>query len=78
MSASLYLTDAELADLTGARRKSLQIEWLRANRWKYRVSREGFPRVAREHWRSQMVGDVEPQPAPMRVRPNFAVIKGAA
>lgn len=77
MIDSLYLSAAELVDLTGARQKSAQIEWLRAKRWRFEVSREGFPRVARAYWRRRMVDDQVEAASPSRVRPNFAVIAGS-
>jgi len=76
---SLYLTTAELFELTGARQKSTQIEWLRAKRWRFEVTREGFPRVAREYWRRRMVDDAPREELPrLPKRPNFAILKGAA
>jgi hypothetical protein len=76
---SLYLTADELHDLTGQRWKSKQIEWLRAKRWRFEVTAEGFPRVARAYWQRRMVDDAPlEEPARLPKRPNFAILKGAA
>lgn len=55
MSSTLFLTDEELAQLTGRRLKSRQIQWLRQNGIPFRVNATGHPVVTRSA--------VEPRPA---------------
>lgn len=45
----MFLTPAELAELTDTRVKRLQIEWLDGKRWQYTVSRMGNPKVLRAY-----------------------------
>lgn len=72
-----YLAPDELHELTGRQQRSKQIEWLRANRWRFTVRADGQVRVARDYWRHRMVGDV-PAPAANDAEPNFAAVaKGA-
>lgn len=53
---SLTLTAAELRELTGYSRASKQAGWLKANGFKFRVSRLGHPRVDRAHYLAKMGG----------------------
>lgn len=53
------LTDAELADITGANSKALQIEWLNRNEWHYTTNRHGVPRVGRVYANLKLCG-IEP------------------
>lgn len=41
------LTPGELADITGAATKALQLQWLTDNGWKFSTTRHGEPRVGR-------------------------------
>lgn len=74
----LFLTDDELQDLTGAMRSPSQIEWLRANRWLFEISRGGKPRVARAYFERRMVGGDQVQEVVVETPPahNFAAIGG--
>lgn len=74
-----FLTPDELHGLTDLRQKSAQIAWLRARRWRFEVSAQGFPKVARAYWQLRMVAgdDRTEAPAPA-ARPDFAVIRGGA
>lgn len=45
----MFLSAAELADLTDARVRALQMEWLDRNRWIYTTSRMGNPKVLRAY-----------------------------
>jgi hypothetical protein len=47
VSSTLFLDDDELAQLTGRRLKSRQIEWLRQNGIAFRVNATGYPVVTR-------------------------------
>jgi len=75
----MFLTADELYALTGYRRKSGQIEWLRAKRWRFEITREGFPRVARGYYERRMIADAPlEQPARLPRKPDFTLVKGAA
>lgn len=50
------LTTAELADITGASTKALQIEWLTQNGWRYTTTRHGEPRVGRMYANLKLCG----------------------
>lgn len=41
------LSDKELAQISGAGTKALQVQWLRENGWKFSTTRHGEPRVGR-------------------------------
>ena len=68
----MFLTVNELHALTGYRRPSAQIRWLRSRQIKHYVNAVGHPVVMRA-W---LVGDRDAVPLPQR--PNLAVLKGAA
>ncbi|MBO9685650.1 MAG: DUF4224 domain-containing protein [Mitsuaria chitosanitabida] len=53
---SLTLTGEELADLTGAARRDLQLEWLRSNGWRFVTTRAGDPRVGRLYANLKLAG----------------------
>jgi hypothetical protein len=44
----MFLTDAEVADLTGYQKPSSQIKWLAAEKYGYAVGGDGRPKVLRE------------------------------
>lgn len=57
--STFFLNDLELAQLTGRKHKSRQIEWLRANAVPFRTSATGHPVVTR----SAIEGRKEEAPA---------------
>lgn len=50
----MTLTDDDLFLLTGYRRPSKQIEWLKRNRWVFVVNAVGHPRVATAYYNMKM------------------------
>lgn len=52
--SSLFLSSAELADLTGFKMRTGQMRWLDQNRWRYAVARYRQPRVARDYFQQRM------------------------
>lgn len=52
--ADLFLTRAELVELTGYSARQAQARWLDRNRWRYCLDRHNAPRVAREHFNARM------------------------
>ena len=51
---SLFLTCAELAELTGFKAAHCQVRWLAGNRWRFALTRRKEPRVARDHFNDRM------------------------
>lgn len=69
----MFLTAEELVTLTGYRKPSAQIRWLRAHRYRYDVNGVGHPVVVRE-W---IVGAKESTVfEPARQRPNLRALPG--
>lgn len=51
----MFLSPAELHELTGYVRPSSQAAWLREHRWRFETNRAGHPRVARAYFERRMV-----------------------
>lgn len=51
---ALFLTCAELAELTGFKAQHCQARWLARNRWRFVLTRRNEPRVARDHFNERM------------------------
>lgn len=51
---SLFLTHAELVDLTGFKALHCQARWLTRNRWRFVLNRRKEPKVARQHFADRM------------------------
>ena len=51
-----FLTAEELADLTGRKKKSGQIDWLNQHGWIYEPNAAGWPVVSRIYMRCKMSG----------------------
>jgi hypothetical protein len=75
---NLYLTAAELSDLTGyaANQVAHMARWLDRNGWPYARDRKGLPRVARSFHDARMSGSAAPTSTGKR--PNFAALKAVA
>lgn len=70
--STAFLTDDELADLTGLRQAAAQIRWLRKNKVKVYERADGKPRVPR--W---AVESREDRPQVGQVSPNFEALRAA-
>jgi len=68
----MFLTPAELEQLTGYRRPAAQIGWLRSRGIRHYVNGAGHPVVARA-WL-----DAERNVVPLPVRPDLRAIRGGA
>ncbi len=69
MRSDLFLNSEEVADLTGRRQKSRQIDELRRMGVAFWINTTGHPKVAR----SAIEGKTAPSPAPrQRWIPNFS------
>jgi hypothetical protein len=54
--ASETLTQEELAEITGSRRRLVQMDWLNENKWTYALSRAQIPVVGRLYARLRLAG----------------------
>ena len=75
----MFLTAEELRELTGYAFHSLQIGWLRRNGWKFEVTGQNRPKVARTYFDSRLGGasplsKLENQPVVLTVKPNFQAL----
>ena len=50
----LFLTPAELVELTGFKQTKGHVRWLDRNRWRYVLTRSEQPRVARDYFMDRM------------------------
>lgn len=73
MPTAEFLTDEELAILTGLERKSAQIKWLSDKGWNFITNAAGFPIVSRLYCRQKMAGEIAT--ARIDEMPNFGAIK---
>lgn len=69
----MFLTQAELVDLTECKLKSRQIAWLKANGYYFAVGANGHARVLREHVQARLSG-VNAVHAPVVLEPNWAAL----
>lgn len=70
----MFLTAAELAELTGYVRPSAQVRWLRARHWRFELNAAGHPRVARAYLEKRMVAR-EGAGAVESASPDFGAIR---
>jgi hypothetical protein len=73
----MFLTREELVALTGWKIARRQIEWLRVNRWRYVIGRDGYPRVSRGFFEYRMDGEREAPPSVAPEGPNWAALERA-
>ena len=66
MSMPLFLTAADIQDLTGYQRAHDQIRWLRQRTFVFELGADGKPRILRSYVERRMGGAVESPPAPKR------------
>lgn len=73
----MFLTEEELRELTGYTYNSRQIHWLRSHNWKFEVTAQQKPKVARSYFDSQLGASSFKQTVELAahvVRPNFNAI----
>lgn len=73
----MFLTAEELRELTGYAYHSRQIEWLRSHNWKFEVTAQQRPKVARSYFDSRLgasSGKQAVDQAAQAARPNFQAI----
>ncbi len=73
----MFLTDAELRELTGYAYPCRQIDWLRRYNWKFEVTAQSRPKVARAYFDARMGAPVKaaPDQSSSMMRPNFGAIQ---
>jgi len=61
----MFLTDKEIAELTGYKKPAYQVRWLQQNHWPLEVSADGNPKVLRSVVLARMgdSGKVSNEPA---------------
>jgi hypothetical protein len=57
----MFLTPAEIEDLTGYQMPARQIKWLKANHYPFEVGGDRKPKVLRSFVASRLGGVVEPE-----------------
>jgi len=75
VTGDLFLTAAELVELTGYRRQHEQRRWLIAHRWRFEQNAAGAPRVARAYLERRMVGEVVTATPGPPARHNFEALR---
>lgn len=73
----MFLTVEELRELTGYTYNCRQIDWLRLHNWKFEVTAQHRPKVARSYFESRLGGASTKQKeelATLPVRPNFQAL----
>lgn len=65
----MHLSPDEIYQLTGYKKPTCQIAWLRKNGFTFRVSADGHPRVDRSHYLKVMGGINET--SHQKTTPNF-------
>lgn len=68
-----FLTHPEIIELTGFKKPSKQISWLRQQGFVFRVAADGYPRIDRSHYLKLMGGynnNIQP-----KTEPNFNSLK---
>ena len=74
----MFLTVEEMRELTGYALNSGQIKWLRSKGWKFEVTKQNRPKVARSYFESRLgATSVAPkieQAFNLPPKPNFAAL----
>lgn len=66
----MFLSQAELAELTERKRKADQITWLKSNGYHYAIGANGHARVLREHVQAKLCGVIA-SAVPATAEPNW-------
>lgn len=70
----MFLTQAELAELTERKRKGEQIAWLKANGYHFATGANGHAKVLREHVQARLCGGSVTS-APVTLEPNWSAMQ---
>lgn len=60
----VFLTPADLANLTGYTRQSAQLRWLRAHAWPHEIGGDGRPKVLQSYVERRLGGVDSPRREP--------------
>lgn len=74
MQNKLFLTDEEMVELTGAKRKTTQIRWLAQHRYPHEINANGAPKVLRCYLERRL-GESTKLPGN---QPNFGALRKAS
>lgn len=66
----MFLKKEEVCEITGFKRASLQIEFLRKNGYTFGMDRMGQPKILRSHMEVMLGGSID-KPRKKRVEPDF-------
>ena len=69
----LFLSDGELANLSGRTQKAAQARWLRKNRFEFVVRADGAPRILRDHVRARL-GAMHGDKPSVTIEPDWSAI----
>lgn len=69
----MFLTQAELAELTERKRKGEQIAWLKANGYPFAIGANGHARVSREYVQARLAG-IQIRAIQSEPEPNWAAL----
>ena len=64
----LFLNHDEIEELTGYKKPSAQIRWLREHGYLFEVDARGRPRVLTSHVMRKLGGEVQSEPNPPQLR----------
>lgn len=73
MESNLFLTSDEVGTLTGFKLHTRQVEWLRKRGWRFEISGNRRPIIARKYAEKMLGCGVPEQSTYM---PNFAALQG--
>ncbi len=75
INEALFLSDEELAYLTGFKTAAKQVDWLRRKAWRFELNGNRKAVVSRRYAEKMLGFFVEQEP--QRVMPNFAALRVA-
>ncbi len=71
--SELFLSDGELANLSGRTQKAAQARWLRKNRFEFVLRADGTPRILRHHMRARL-GAMHGDKPSVTIEPDWSAI----
>lgn len=70
----MFLSQAELAELSGRKLKAGQVAWLKANKYLYEINANGHPKVSRQYVQLRLGGAAASQAARLSSEPDFGAL----
>lgn len=71
---TMFLTHAELVELTERKTKGAQIAWLKANRFQFATGANGHPKVLRSHVQVKLCGGAVAPAGYSSAEPNWGAL----